>query len=345
MNVHISYKIRKTPEIEKEINHQVEKLRRRLQVFRPELVHLKGILEENTPREGTTVSFNLRLPSGQLAVQKSGPQATTAVKGAFEDLLQQITKHKELLRSSHKWRRRGAPSNGRDTGVPFEETLAAVHPATVSPDDVRMYVNANLNRLERFVERELLFRESSEQLPEDAITTREVVDEVIVAALSDGEKPEKVSLEPWLYRLALRAINDFANSSNDPERSVHLEDSARKRNVRGSDEPELQFHQPDEMLNEENVIADRRTATPEQAYYSEEINTLVESAMAGLSPTEREVFVLYGVEGFSIDEVAVIVDREKGEVLALVSAAREHMRKSPALALEFRDKLLSKSSV
>jgi len=35
MNVHISYRDRKTPDIEKEINHQIEKLGKRLQVFRP----------------------------------------------------------------------------------------------------------------------------------------------------------------------------------------------------------------------------------------------------------------------------------------------------------------------
>ena len=47
MNVHISYKLRKTPDIEKEINHLIEKLRKRLQVFRPELVHLKGVVEQS----------------------------------------------------------------------------------------------------------------------------------------------------------------------------------------------------------------------------------------------------------------------------------------------------------
>ena len=31
MNVHISYKVQKTPDIEKEINHLIEKLRKRLQ--------------------------------------------------------------------------------------------------------------------------------------------------------------------------------------------------------------------------------------------------------------------------------------------------------------------------
>ena len=71
MNVHISYKLRKTPDLEKEIHHMVEKLRKRLQVFRPELLHLKGVVEQNSPREGTKVALTLRLPSGHLAVQQS----------------------------------------------------------------------------------------------------------------------------------------------------------------------------------------------------------------------------------------------------------------------------------
>ena len=98
MNVHISYKLRKTPDLEKEINHLVEKLRNRLQVFRPELLHLKGVVEQSSPREGTTVSLNLRLPSGQLAAQRSAQTPVVAIKSAFDDLLQQTTRHKDLLR-------------------------------------------------------------------------------------------------------------------------------------------------------------------------------------------------------------------------------------------------------
>src|SRR5579864_2083993 len=154
MNVHVSYRLHKTPAAEKDIQHHLEKLQKRLQVFRPELVHLKGVVEEVSPREGFSVSLNLRLPSGQMAVQTSGPTSAAAVKGAFEDLLQQLNKHKELLRSSHKWARRRAETSDRHKlGVPFEETLAAVHPPAVSAEDVRSYVNINLSRLERFIER------------------------------------------------------------------------------------------------------------------------------------------------------------------------------------------------
>jgi hypothetical protein len=73
MNVHVSYKLHKTPDIEKEIGHQIEKIQKRLQVFRPELVHLKAVIDQNSAREGTLVSLNLRLPSGQLAVQEKAP--------------------------------------------------------------------------------------------------------------------------------------------------------------------------------------------------------------------------------------------------------------------------------
>ncbi len=52
MNVHFSYKISKTPDLEKLINQQVEKLGRYLRVFRPDLVHLKGLIEESSAREG-----------------------------------------------------------------------------------------------------------------------------------------------------------------------------------------------------------------------------------------------------------------------------------------------------
>jgi DNA-directed RNA polymerase specialized sigma24 family protein/ribosome-associated translation inhibitor RaiA len=341
MNVHISYKVQKTPDIEKEINHLIEKLRKRLQVFRPELVHLKGVIEQNSPREGTIVSLNLRLPSGQMAVQESASSAAAAVKAAFDDLLQQLTKHKDLLRSSHKWPRWRRGADTRPTAkVAFEDTVASVQMPTVSSDDIRSYVNANLGRLERFVERELYFRETAEQLLPDFVNKEEVIDEVIARALGDGgEKPERLALEPWLYRLAIRSIDDIASSSQENLSSVPLEESVRKRNVRASDESELQFHQPDETFTEETVIPDRRTATPEDIAYSDEMVTLVQYALDGTSRADREVFILHAIEGFSVDEIVAITDRNPDEIMSSIVATREHLRRSPPLADRSKNKL------
>lgn len=336
MNVHVSYKFHKTPDIEKEISHQIEKIQKRLQVFRPELVHLKAVIDQNSAREGTLVSLNLRLPSGQLAVQEKAPSPTAAIKAAFDDLIQQIGRHKELLRSSHKWRRwRGGQQESREPGVPFEQTVAAVLPPTISADDIGSYVNANLSRLERFVDRELYFRRADEDVLEDALSTPEVVDEVIARALSDHDRPEKLSLEPWLYRLALEAMNEMTARLHELESPVHLEDSRRRQNVQASDEVGLQFHQPDEGWTRESAIPDRRVSTPEQAAYSDEMIALVQAALRGADRADREAFLLYGIEGFSLGEIAAITGRHPETVRESIQRARICVRSAPSVAKEF----------
>src|SRR3984957_13549539 len=344
MNVHVSYRLHKIPAVEKDIQHQIEKLQKRLQVFRPELIHLKGVVEEISPREGTSVSLNLRLPSGQMAVQSSAPTAAAAGEGAFEDLLQQVNKHKEILRASHKWQRGKRGDTARPgavvSEVPFEQTLAADFPATISADDIRSYVNINLARLERFVEREIYFREAQESIAPDSVSKEEVIDETIASALGDGhEKPERLALKPWLYRLALRALDELSRTEESNGHARPLEDSARRRNVKASDEPELQFHQPDESMTGATVIADGRVATPEQILASDELLRLIASALRDLGSGPREAFILHAVEGFSVDEIVAITGLPAERVLAVVSAARDPLRKTPGLAKQFPPRL------
>jgi DNA-directed RNA polymerase specialized sigma24 family protein/ribosome-associated translation inhibitor RaiA len=338
MNVHFSYRIHKSPAVEKDIQHNLEKLQKRLQFFRPELVHLKAMVEEATPRKGMGVSMNLRLPSGQMAVQASASTAEAAIKAAFEDLLLQVKKHKELLRASHKWQRgkRGGPTRSRVREVPFEQTLAAVTAPIVSAEDVRSYVNANLGRLERFVEREIYFREAQEQVPPDTLSKEEVIDEAIAAALGDGERPERLTLEPWLYRLALKALDELSRGDVSNGNAISLEGSARRRNVRASDEPQLQYHQPDEAITGETVIPDARVSTPEQIIASDEMMRLIASSLRDLGSGPREAFILHAMEGFTVNEISGITGLPADRVLTFISAAREHLRKAPVLAREFQ---------
>jgi len=341
MNVHFSYKNCKNPDVEKEVHHLIEKLRKRLQVFRPELVHLKGLIEQNSAREGVSVSLNLRLPSGQMAVQKSASTPAAAIKAASDDLLQQLGKHKDVLRNSRKWQRHRVAGFRPQSQVPFEQTVAAVHVPTASSDDIRSYVNANLGRLERFVERELYFREAADEVLPDSISKDEVIDEAIARALGDGaEKPERLALEPWLYRIAMRVVQDLCESSSQSASSFHLEESTRKPNVRATDEPELQFHQPDETLIGESVIADRRVSTPEDIAYSDEMLNLVQFALAGAKRKDREAFLLHTVEGFSMEEIAIITDRNIAAVRASIGTARDHLRHAAPLANRFQNRFL-----
>ncbi len=347
MNVHISYKAAKTSAVEKEFRRQVEKLGRRLHVFRPDLVHLHAIVARNSKPTKIDVSLNLRLPSGQIAATEAKPTALAAVKACFKDLLTQLARHKALLRSQHKWRRRKKARVGRGVKtVPFEQTLAAVKPAAINGADVRAYVNANLPRLERFVERELRYREVAGMIHPGQVTREEVIDEVIATALDDRqERPQPLSLERWLYRLSLRAISELAERNEEHLPAVRLEQSARKPNVRGSSDSQLQYHQPDEMLHEEDVIADRRVWTPEDIASSDEILALVEASLVRTAPPDREAFVLYAVEGFSVEEIAAATDRRPEQVRASISKARDHLKKVLPVSRAFRERLLQHSRI
>jgi len=344
MNVHISYKLHKTHEIEKEIQHWTGKVAKRLQVFRPELVHLKGSVEENSPREGTIVALNLRLPSGQMAVHESATTAPAAIKAAFDDLLNQVRRHKDLLRSSHRWLRRRS-SNGRQMHeVPFEQTIAAVSPLTASADDVRSYVNANFRRLRLFVEREIALREASGQLELELLNWQEVVDEAVARALDENiEKPDRIALEPWLYRLAIRYMDEFELALAEGNSDVHLETIRWRRNELASDEPRLQYHQPDESMTAESSIADNRVSTPEEIAYSDEMITLVQFALYAAARQDREAFLLHAIEGFSLEEIAAITDRAPAEVEQSIRVAREKLRHTVPINNPFKEKLLQQT--
>jgi RNA polymerase sigma factor (sigma-70 family) len=339
MNLHISYKATKTPALEHEFQSQVQKLSRRLQVFRPKLLHLHAIVETNSAREGTVVALNLRLPSGQLAAEERGTPPAAAVKAAFDELLKQLTKHKDQLRGPRHRHR-----DHETRGAAFETTVAAVHPVKVSNGAVSTWVDANLDRLARFIARELRHRETSGRLTPGALSVEEVMDEAIAMALGDGEeRPELLSLERWLYHLARRAMAHLERESA-PISAVHLEDSVRKVNVRASDEPQLQYHQPDEIMLEENVIPDRSVATPEELLYSDEMVAMLETALRGARPEEREAFILSVIEGFTIKEIAAIAEKPPREIEAHLLAARERLQKALPQSTPWRDRLLHSRS-
>jgi RNA polymerase sigma factor (sigma-70 family) len=292
------------------------------------------------------VSLNLRLPSGQLAAKESGPTPTAAIKTAFVQLVEQLTKHKDMLRNQAKWARGRRGQTRPQPQVPFEQTIAAVQPATISGEDISSYINANLQRLYRFVERELRYRENVGLLRRDQVAPDEVVDEAVANALDNGqEKPELVSLEPWLYRLAIRAIDVIGGRSGETVPSVPLDAAHRQTNVYDIDELQMQFHQPDEAVVNRDLIADTKLATPETTAASDEMVDQVEMALLSAVPQDREAFLLYAIEGFTPDEIAVITSRPVEQVRISIAQAREHLRNGPVVPREFKDKLLQQSKI
>jgi DNA-directed RNA polymerase specialized sigma24 family protein/ribosome-associated translation inhibitor RaiA len=348
MNVHVSYKGSKSPDIEKYIDQQIEKLRKRLQVFKPDLVHLRISIDDKKPaREGANISLDLRLPSGDIAAAMSGAEPTAALKMAFDDLFERVGKHKDQLRQQRNWIRRRSAGFARPLPqVPFEQTLAAVQPPTISELDINSYVNANLYRLNRFVDREIRYRENAGLLEPEQVSREEVIDEAIATALSDGtEKPERLALEPWLYRVAIRCLDELSARNPQVPDTVPLDQTTRRRNVGASDDMHFQYHQPDETMTQQESIRDPAVSTPEEIVASDEMITMVEAALLGARKSDREAFLLYAIEGFTPEEIAAIGDRSVEQVRDSINAAREHLRRVLPVSNEFKDKLLQHSKI
>lgn len=345
MNVHISYKgLEKTPDVESTVQQHLKKLERRLQVFRPELISLHGSVLQKSPRAGYVVALNLKLPTTDLATEQASQNSAIAVKAAFDSLLDQISRHKGALRNEHAWPRR-RNENGRKVieEVPFEETVAAIKPESVSNEDVNSYINANLPRLRRFVQRELRTREDDERIARGSITVDEVIGEAIGNALSDShERPEKMRLEPWLYRLATDAV-DRLERGDSGGANIPLERPEQSRGGEGSDENVLQFHQPDEDLSARSVTADENIATPEELAAKDEMISLIERTLRDAGREQREAFILYTIEGFTVEEIADITQKPEEEVRKSVHSAREHLREALPVRDPLSDRLIEHS--
>ncbi|HEX4605118.1 MAG TPA: sigma factor-like helix-turn-helix DNA-binding protein [Candidatus Angelobacter sp.] len=376
MNVHVSYKAGKTPDVEREFQHQLQKLERRLQVFKPELVHLHASVEqENT--HSACASLNLRLPSGQMAAQRSGENALAAVKSAFADLLSQVTKHKDLLRGH--WTRKAMRREGRErlTEMPVPAAPMKVksktsrlakphtkaHPASGAAShaadmhvsaaktdsavlaDVEVWLSANLRKLEEFVDQELRFQVEADQMREDQISREEVIDEVIVSALSHEEsRTQLLSLESWFHRLALQAIRRLTLSNADTA-NISLDAPAGTQNVTGSDENVLQYHQPDDSLPEESIIRDESVRTPEEIMAGDEMVAQLDVVLREVHAPDREAFVLYTLEGFTVDEISRLAGRPAEQVRQSIHDARAHIRQKLPTQNQLRKSLLHHSRV
>lgn len=340
MNVHFSYKIEKSADLENLLQQQTDKLSRLLQVFRPELVHLKGIISENNPREGFGVSLNLRLPTGQMAAQGKGDSLIGAVKAAFSELGEQLKKHKQLLRNQHNWPRRRGPERAVVATTPFEDTVAAVKPETVQDGDVLSYINANLPRLRRFVQREIQHRENEGQVSAGQLLLDDVVDEAIANALGDHhDKPERVRLEPWLYRLSVEAMDRLASNGRDEGR-IPLEPSSEPGSVHDTDEAMVQSGEAEERVYYEGAIADAGSLNPEELAARNELIDLVQRALRDGGREQREAFILYTIEGFTVEEISDITRHSGEEVRTAIRQAREHLQRALPIEDPLKDKLV-----
>jgi len=94
---------------------------------------------------------------------------------------------------------------------------------------------------------------------------------------------------------------------------------------------------------QENVIADPTADNPEELAARRELISLVSSALRDAGRSEREAFIFYTIEGFTLDEIADITNHTVEEVRAAIRRAREHLQRALPIKDPLKDKLVEYS--
>jgi len=172
-----------------------------------------------------------------------------------------------------------------------------------------------------------------------------VIDEVIVSALSQEDgKTQLLSLESWFHRLAVRAIRRLIMTNADTAH-ISLDAPAGIQNVTGSDENVLQYHQPDDSLPEESIIRDQSVRTPEEIMAGDEMVAQLDIVLQEVHTHDREAFVLYTLEGFTIEEISRLAGRPADKIRESIRQARAHIQQKLPARNQLRQSLLHHSRV
>lgn len=136
----------------------------------------------------------------------------------------------------------------------------------------------------------------------DRLAAEEILQETFLRAFKNIQNfRQGVSLSPWLYRVTVNLAYDY---SRDQRRHWHV---ALEGIV-------------------EQLIAPA-VASPERRVEEREIYALVYEAISKLEFKQRATLVLFYLQGFSLAEIAEIMDCPVGTVKSRLHYARENLRR------------------
>ncbi|MBI2822609.1 MAG: HPF/RaiA family ribosome-associated protein [Acidobacteria bacterium] len=267
---------------------------------------------ERLPR-GRQYRATLVLALPQIAIRAEDIEADPAhsVLRAFDELRRRVKKFKSQLNREKFWQR--------------QPVLVTPESATGEQQDIVQAINNCLDRVDNYIRRELYRQALLESLPSGLLQPHALLDEVFLAARADAAaRPEALTVEQWMIQIARDRVQKRVQELGDNWDQPHVEETA-PNSERWYDEP-LNFYQPDEVLRVEDLLADEHCVTPEDLLARHEREEQLQKEIARLPQTIRDSFVLYVLEGFNSDEIAMITGKSPGRVLEDVQEARTLLR-------------------
>jgi RNA polymerase sigma factor (sigma-70 family) len=298
------------------IDRQVQKIRKTLHTYSSEVVDLDVTVAKLTRGSQYQTSMVLALPQRSIRVEEVEDNPTSSIVRAFAELRRRINRFKSQLTRERLWRR--------------EPLRTWTESAGDTSQVLGNSINQNLEKIENYIRRELYHNVVTGILPPGHVEPHALVDDVFLEVTSNiHSRPPTVSVEQWMFQMARERIRELLEEVEKRRDDAHIEELV-ETTPQWEDEL-LNFYQPDESLHLEDLVRDNTSADPEQLLEREEVEERIQEAIAHLPAVIRESFVLFAVEGFTSDEVAMITGKKSGQVLDDVETARETLRKRLSL--------------
>jgi RNA polymerase sigma-70 factor, ECF subfamily len=298
------------------VERHAAKIRRMLLTFSQDSVTLDISLEKLTRGSQFQTSLVLALPQRTIKVEEIQDNPTSSLVNAFLELRRRVKRFKSQLTRERLWRRQSTP--------------ASAESPKAKPWEIESEANDHLEKLENYLRREIYHQVLLGTMPPGILEAQALVDEVFVEVTTNpGFKPDDLSVEQWMFQLARRALRERLEELERHRDESHLEEEAGQQ--RQWEDEDLNFYQPDESLHLEDLLLDKKSSNPEEIFERDETESRLHKSVASLPPDLRESFVLFAMEGFTSDEVAMLTGKDPSSVLAQVEEAREILRRELVL--------------
>ncbi len=298
-------------ETEKLIIRKIEKIEKLLENFNEDLFFLRINFHQIKKRKRYNIRLMLQVVGRYLRVKKEGPDLAAVTNEAFDALIREIKKFKEFLRHEPEYRRKIRPT--------YKEKINKTRLKQEVQEAFEKYVEEMMPRLYSFALKEVRNRVYQGLLKPGDIQVKDVLDEAVVhvsESIKDSTEFKEKEVKKALYRHIIKVINAWTT-----ERRSQLSLLDRTIPPEEIDTELYEFYQPDDILHVEDIIPDN-VETPEEELEDEELQKAIDHVISMMPDRWRQAFRLIELEGFSVEEVAMIQDRSVEDVEKAVEMAR-----------------------
>jgi RNA polymerase sigma factor (sigma-70 family) len=248
-----------------------------------------------------------------------------AMDEVAEILSEEIRRHKDQLRRDRSHRRRQQRRKDFATVTQFLEQDTRQRRKESFFDLLRPV----LRNLQNHARRELIFAQLDGKVSPNKMTVSDLLDEAIVRAWEKfDQRPPQQPLDQWISGL-MHEIIDEQESKEIPAVSLETpisEDDPRFQVASGwvlENEP---FWDSSDPLTLEDVVPQHEVEEPWDAYSLSERERWLFAQLAKLPNLQRRAVLLYLLEGWELEEIAMLQQRDPATVGADIEAAQRFLK-------------------